>query len=100
MRTTEARKLLGMKSSAFYNLKNRLHINSELGFITDEDFELMKKQHAIDVENTTPKVYYRISVNEGYGYYVMHAGLSKKQALRIASEYRKTGVEVLVRACK
>ena len=40
-----------MKSSAFYNLKNRLHINSELGFITDEDFELMKKQHAIDVEN-------------------------------------------------
>lgn len=97
----KAREALAMKSSSFYNLKNKLGIKALRGFMSDEDFDKMKAQHEIDLTMHAgkPRIWYRVSVNEGYGYYVRHAGLSKRKAQELVYKYRRQGKCAIIRPC-
>lgn len=98
---SKAREILSMKSSAFYKLKNKLGVKTSRGFMSDEDFGKMKVQHEIDLTMSAgkPRVWYRVSVNEGYGYFVRHAGLTKQKAYTLIYEYRRQGKCAIMRAC-
>lgn len=98
---SKAREILSMKASAFYKLKNKLGVKTSRGFMSDEDFDKMKVQHEIDLlmHAGKPRIWYRVSVNEGYGYFVRHAGLTKQKALRLVYEYRGKGLCAIMKAC-
>lgn len=101
IRTNEAMKALGMKSSAFYKLKDKMQIKAFNSFITDEDFDRMKEQHAADQENRRGivKHYYRVSVREYDVYMVKHVALTKEQAIKQVQQYLDQGYDAIMRCC-
>ena len=99
MTAKELQKEFGIGRTAFYRLVAKAGAESDRGIFNEVNTALLRLIFASRKSTGLAKEYFRVSVNEGYGWYVRAAGLTRAKATKKARELKKAGVSVIIRSC-
>lgn len=93
---------LGMGQSAFYKLTHKLGVKSGREGYDIKVANLIREAAAKRRhwgKKGSSSTLYRVSVNEGYGYFVRHVALTKKKAAELVEDYRRQGLSAIMKSC-